>query len=441
MGAFALASGKGLFWVGFEGVLIHGMNGFWGSFLFLPLTLFSDLTVTLRLGSTISAACYFVPALLFFRTFIKAWQVPFLFFSFYSLVSLGLSESAFRIHVDAPALGSIIMAAYFLLRSFEPGKEKWLRWSGVFAALSVQFKIIYLPVPLVLAFTLALGGYRKECIVFLAHTALVTVALLVPLAWRHELGIYWKHIIVFSITSITVAVDGPPHPWSESFFNAVKGALPLVQSQTLFLISPLTALWPTKQKTWPVTPLRVMGLLSLGLFPMAVMGANKYGSEANFISVFLYSAVIALLVFLEGFRNEKRLFQGTVLALALVVGCTLPQLYTYSWPLNYAKKSNDYVSWQAIRKEPGKFYFPEFPLSHFLAEKMVYHSGVSVQEINKSRLPMKPLHFFEFAPKNPEFILVELGQGYKLVETYYPAYREVPRPETRFAGWRVFARP
>jgi hypothetical protein len=454
--SFALLGGHKLYFLSNQGPVIMGLNGPITVLAYLPAALFRNPILCVWLGSLLSSLYFFAPAFLIITQegrshFRSTNHLQFLCFGFFSLFFISLTQSAFRIHADAPGLGLSCLSVFCILTPYRRQSAKWLFLSALVAGLAFFSKMVFLPVSVGIAvFLLFTEGFRTffRYLVYLLAIFLLLFGVAVFSFGLQE--VLYNFLLPINQLSVATETGTPTRTHVAQIKGLVREGFTFFSMCYAFLFIVLISISLNLNREiksfFREEPWIPVFWISVCLFPVTLLGRLKHGGEMNTYSPSLYFLILASLLALNKLFNLKlkknETYKTAIATLALCVVLVLPQIHYYSWPIRYLFNNADLFSKKILEKEKGRYFFPDFPLSHFLVENQIYHSGMSLVELSKGNYAPSNEGVRRFIPKDREFIVFEddPNSGIEIMSKYLTEYRRIPTP-AQFAGWVVYQKP
>jgi hypothetical protein len=467
----ALKEGVSIYGLPGEGVLLSGVNAPLQPLVYLPAFWLASLpSEAVRISAGIALFFFYLPwflALFLFAKKIKtrekwAWLVVALILSFFSFRSHALSLSASLVHADAPAFGFAAIGLAILLKAGERPGLSSLFLSALFLFLGGSSKITVLPLLLLPPFWFLLMGSFREILRYFFALAVVSLFFL---------GIFEK---VHGLRELyfTQVESTFKHPWLVNL-NAGEyvGFATTKFSQLKVLLSAfdeilgeyypymvLVGAYFLYQVTgWQVTGRRMKSysnfvkentwllflMASLFLLPSSLMGRVKLGGNLNTQSPFVYflflttGAVLLHSLRLDGIRKTERL-AGPVIISFFVVGLGMAGFDSYKvlWPLKEKGNPLD-EAFYYIQKHPGS-YFPDYALSHCMAEKKVFHSYPALAELSATPFAPTREQVLAHVPNPVNELVFKVPYRQPIMSSYFPQFAEDSVPDPVLPGWYFF---
>lgn len=359
-----------------------------------------------------------------------------------ALVSIApLTDAAFNVHIDAPAIGLSLFATLLLLAATQRGPRSpflLAALAGALAVASVFTKQTLVATPLaLLAFTL-LPAHRALLRPFLVGAAVSAVALSAVC------------LIAFSPSAMLYNTFTVPsrHGFRGGLLAALQNSL---RPLALYLLPVATVALVIRFLIRPSSPShaapeRLFLLLAAAQFPLALAGFLKVGGGPNnlappalfLLAALLHAAARALLHPATPRRTpilSLLFFSAACLSLWRVVASANDPIL--SRPDQHAS------SYAALRASPGLYYFPRLPLTHLLAEIRLTHHTWGLTDRENSGETVSPEWLLLHTPPTAQYLAYHTrapGPTVPLHTRLLPTFpQSTMLPE--LPGWLVFSRP
>jgi len=384
------------------GPLLSTMYGPLGAFVFAPVAFQARPDVILTAATALNVAYFVFPIVL-----ALAWgrwrgewggaslTVGMLAAVFCVFVSGALVDSAFCIHVDAPALCLSGVAAVLLV--YAPERRGAVAAGAIAALLAVAVKQTFFPV--VVAGGVWLWIIRSTRRAFFLRTALVaaiviSAAVLIGVPWS---GLYENFFFL------------PTHyPWKFSeniLFGSFSVAGDLLRESALPLAVTLAAVMRLRREARGarLTDVAAFLLFAAALVPVSLLGRIKVGGDLNTLTPTVYFCVLAMTVALARAARLRagELSRGAVVATLLVVIVWAPQVFRGpNWgKIVHARENSLSVrAYDYLKSGARDVYFPFDPLAHILVEGTFYHAYYGVLDRAGAGVDVTPAQFLAGVP-------------------------------------------
>jgi len=472
--AFVLKAGLPIYYPPEEGpVLVSSLNGPGQALAYLPATITPVPSLAISVGVLLSLIFYFG------ATFFLHWccgrliGAPSVFvvgafgiFVFLSLSFQSPRASAFLIHADAPALGLTAMAfALMLFGLYSSKKNMFMVLSALCGVAAVYTKTPFLPVLLAVPFYVWLHEDFKT---FAAY-----------LGWYLGLflcfGLITVQVIGWEVIKFNLWDYPGSFPWVSELGGVVAGswnstklrvlghtALELFQIYSVFVIGVFLFWFTSKEwrgskakgirklKWWTQDCPWSAALWASGwLLPVALIGRAKAKGDLNTFTPFVFFLFLAIsLALMQWAHSQQRedskehlpraplVMAGILFFLILVHGTEFSR---GTRTLASLEKDHHDKAVRFIHLNPGKAYFPEYQLEHFLGEGKLYHSGFVLDDRVGGDYQMSRQHFNAHIPPNFKYLVLSSHRGDKNRGHYLAAYTREVQPDG-LEGWLVYAR-
>ncbi len=384
------------------------------SFLvYLPVALSRDPVGVLRLGSAITAAAVFLPGLLFLwppgrgrrdlagsvlaLTTLVAW------------VHLSpVLVSALYVHADAPALLLAGLGIWLLDRSLSRGSGPLLAAALVLCSLAPWAKQTFLPVVLLPVLALFAAGSRRRGLLALSGTVALQAiwAGLAGLAFGFRPLAFW--LLEFPSR----------HPWIAAPWRALSTSNRILLSEGLPLLA--VAVWGAvaasrregSRAAWARTLWGLLLAAAVLLWPTSVLGYVKVGGAPNAFTPTLYFLTCScVLLLLEASRREEppgpRPARSVLLLLAAVLAVQTGIEGILAFEKAHGKKWNSSVVLKSVRSDPGRFYFPWYPLSTYLASGRFVDCDLGISDRKLAGIAIPRSEILARTPKELRYVICD----------------------------------
>ena len=337
---------------------------------------------------------------------------------FWSQQSPGLWQSQSWIHADAPALGLALLACVATFRYTESESNRDLCVAVATAWLAIWTKQVAIGVlPALALWILCVRGPRK-CAAFVGWSAVTggALAACVGLAFNVE----GMRLNLFVIPAQVSWVGRIPYNLVRALTELLRDALVPI---AVLIGGVLYSRWHAEEREpWHDWARRQPWLLPalVGMFnvPISVLGRVKAGGLENNLSFSLYFWMAAAGLFvlshhqmLDREGRTPRASRYRILVCTLTVWLallSLPQslrvFLTVLPPGNYGSQ----ISYDTIRRNPGRYYFPDYPLYHLLAEDQLFNFSAAVRDREiRAGIPVSPGQMQTHVPPEFEVLCIE----------------------------------
>jgi hypothetical protein len=344
------------------------------------------------IGSLLAHIYFLAPlGLACYRPSVGRGLAPFVvfFLVFWSRQSVALLGSQ-SVHADAPALGFGLVACLAAFHYTKSNDVRGLAAAVLMAWLSVWSKqTMVLLFPALAAWVLCVRGVRR-CAVFVGWSFLagMVIAVIMGLTFSVE-GMWFNMFVIPANVEWTGRIPfNLVGALTELLREAIVPLGVLIGGVTYKLLS---ADAPLNWRDWARgQPWLLPALIGFFNVPVSVVSRVKLGGGENCLSFSLYFWIAAMGLFvLYEYDALRRLGQSllasryrTIVA-ALTVWLallSLPQSLRAFVTVLPPWSNESQVTYNSIRQSPGRYYFPDYPLAHLLAEGRLYHYAAAVRD-------------------------------------------------------------
>jgi hypothetical protein len=434
--AYAAAGGEDLYPSASEGVLSGHLYGPAGFFLYAPVRLAATPGAAIRAGIAISALLVLIPfAAAFLRRREGAPQTALLLAAFFHLYWSSSTQSLWNVHVDAPAVGLVLLSWIALLRVREErGGALALAAAGAAAATAVWAKQTMAPALLLPPILLWMDGRRRQSAIVSGWIAACAVGLGVLFGWLYGFGDLW--FTMFEVPSKHARHIGRLLTDFRQF-QSVLDLTPLL-AIAIFL-APIPAIDGRRARS--------ALLYAAALLPFAALGSIKInGSENNYLGpdvfatlAICFAAAGALTGASSGGAARRAAAALLGFVLALQIGRTAMFLArdSYERSLRTEPGPSD-EAFQYLEAHPGQAYFPWNPLAMLMAEGRLYHAAHGAVTLRQAGLPVSPEHWRAHAPSRARCLVYPGDDVANVLELMPELSKEVNLPG--LSRWTVRSR-
>lgn len=396
---FGLVHGYRLYYPGDQGPVLSTLYGPVTALVYLPAALASTPAGAMFLAALITMALFYGGSWFALRQaaprakwwqmlgvmVTAAWAIP------------PLQRAASTIHADAPAAGFAAVAVAFAMRS----KWRVSRWEneffcGAFCVASILAKQNMVPLVVGLAAWIFLRSRWKGLAIFGASSLICSTAMLALIEVRlggikaflfncyylprhqpYEMALLfpaWSQLVIASFALLAIPLFLLMRDW--------EGSEASLRDFLLQRKTPLLAL---------------CGVL---LVPTSIMGRLKYGAgESALCPALLFFALLLVPEILNTRSSERGSLTGRSVALVsallfcVAAGVPVAYLALKARPSNPAQQVFAYC-----RENPGKVYFPQFPLAQLMAEGTLYHFSWGLNDRRAASVAVTDAHFANNIP-------------------------------------------
>jgi hypothetical protein len=382
------------------GPLLSTMYGPLGAFVFWPVVFLKRPEAVLTAATSLNFCYFFFPFVLLLwievlrGTIRTSALVAAASAALASVFFLGsLFDSAFCIHVDAPAL--CLSGAAAVLWACAPDSRRAVVVSAIFSILAIAVKQTFFPVVFIG------GGYlflvRSRALPVFIRTVILGAALFVGTI---ALSVPWK---AFYENFFYL----PTHyPWKFAD-NPVAGILSvlkdLFREGALPLGVTVACLWGMKRadgvKAVPsVSGLWVFLLCAALLVPVSFLGRIKQGGELNTLTPTVYFLILAMTAALaQALSASRKGWPLATIVLSLVV-VLIWAPHILRGP-NWSKLAHQRIhslpvrAYEYLKTGADNVYFPFDPLAHILAQGKFYHAYYGILDRSGAGVEISPEQF------------------------------------------------
>ncbi len=437
--AFALWHGYAMYYGPESGPVLGNIYGPVMALAYLPTVFFSLPSQALTAGVALTIGYYFLPVVgLHFKREEPDYRravlasLGIVVFLFMTILSPPLSQVAYSIHADAPALGLSGLACFFLYARTGRHSRPTLLPAAFCAVLAVWTKQTMVPLLFALPLYLWLAEGRRvafDCLKYLAACLVITSAVFI--IWLGAQPLFFNLFVIPS-----------HHPWYSALPDSpLKGlrtlALPVRLSVLLeaaaqwlqFCLIPLAMLLIyflyrrcfsrsrlVAVRDWfAAQPWVLLAFVGICLLPTSLLGRVKVGGDINSLALsgyFIFVAASLVLVQVVArvsafeFRNSAQV--ARLVTFSVLIGCAVPAYTESRFQINlvaYAGPTAADKAFYFLKAHPGEAYFPWNPLGHLMAEGKLYHFCYGVYDRKLADYPMSPEHLHSALPPKVKLII------------------------------------
>ncbi|HSA30829.1 MAG TPA: hypothetical protein P5160_03415 [Candidatus Omnitrophota bacterium] len=411
-----------------DGPVLSQMYGPVGPLVYIPAFVFESINQVIIAGALISAVLYFFPAALPFlpqgKGALKKFNLTspgcFVLFCLVTVSSRALSYSAFAVHADAPALGFGALACWFVCSRKQRGQTASLAASVFFLTLSIMAKQTFLPLFFAVPFYLGLAeGFKKAASYALSSLCALALALALTVTFVDSQGLI-QNTVSIPLRTPWIMADRGLALWEVTGELLEKSFLLWISMLWCWLVASYDSACftqgPFSLKRWIKDhPWLVYLIAAVFLVPASVLTRVKWGGALNAFSPTLYFLAIALCLNLSecaGAGLTK--YSDTVRRKAVLLWCLLTvgllitrfhEVRNFKEIFQDLAQSDHVLAYEFARKNPGRAYFPNNPLSTILAEGKAYHCIFGLNDWKKAGFAPEPEHFANFVPAQMKYII------------------------------------
>lgn len=386
-------AGQGLYSTATAGSVQTSMYPPLSALAYLPVAAAASPAGAVFIGSLLAQFYYVAPlALACYRTSVNKIFAFTVLFSlvFLSQQSDALLQSQTWIHADAPALGFGLLACLAAFEYTKTGDGRGLLAAVFMAWLSVWSKqSMVLLFPALATWVFCVQGVRR-CAAFVGWSFLngIVIAAVMGLTFSVE-GMWFNMFVIPANVAWTGRIP----------FNLIRALTELLREATLPLglliggvvYKLLSADAPLDWREWARRqPWLLPALVGFMNVPVSVASRVKLGGAENSLSPSLYFWMAAMGLFLlyqhDALQRLRRSLLATryrTIVAALTVWLallSLPQSLRSFLTVLPPWSNESQITYHSIRQSPGRYYFPDYPLAHLLAEGRLYHYAAAVRD-------------------------------------------------------------
>lgn len=412
---FVLADRLPLYYGQFSGPALTTAYGPVSVIGYLPATLFQEPGTVMRLASALAALYFFLPAAFFFKPGSGLSRGPaaisLIAFGYFSFILYSLKNAAFNVHVDAPTIGLLALAAAFLYFYRDGEKTSVLVLSAVSVSLAVWSKLVALPALAALPLYAGLAYGRKTFFRYLVilGASLAAVSAAVFAAFGTE-NLFFN---LFTVLSRHPLKDGGAAGAFLKFADKMLREYVMLGPMLVpaFVLARKYGDFRRLAAARWALPL----LLAVFLLPTAFLGFAKVGGSRNNLAYVNYFVLLAALsAWAELWRDPGLGPLAKKTAVALVAALAAGQAaYAFSdFFLVPPRPDRAKAAYEYVRSHPGEAYFPTLTLVHRLAEGKFYHEAVALCDREIAGLGAGPEHLAAYMPAAMKIIAFPEGSDY-----------------------------
>lgn len=380
------------------------------------------------------------------------WSLILFLFALVAYAVPSLNYVSTHVHVDAPALGLFLFAAYSVLRA-QPGNGNALRWvlvAGICAGLSAACKINLAVATLGFFFWIIRFHGVKRALTFLAAAILTFCVIYAGAALRDGIAALLLNLrLPGKMPWSTFNESGTLSGVSYSVFDKFRIALTILSEYLrdygIITLALLLLLPMFKQKSAAATEvIRLFLFLAVIMVLPSIVSLGKSGGDVNsraLVSLPLTLAAVFAFATLLQQASRTALMTGlaTLTALIFMVG-----LASVAGLLRLSLKTNPTLpeAYQTVSTGGSRWYFPFDPLAHLLAEKKFRPNMDVVHSYAAAGAPVEKAAFRSALPENLEYIAIPpafASWGADEILRLLPEYSRVVR-EPQLENHQVISR-
>lgn len=396
---------------------------------YLPVTVASTPGAVVAIGTLLAHLYILVPAGLLCALCVQRlrvdgagtrlhWSFLLLLFALIAYAAPSLTYVTSQVHVDAPALGLFLFAAYAILRS-EPddGSEtRWLVAAGVCAGLAAACKINLAAASIGFLLWLVLCRRFKAGVKLLLAAGAAGVLVYACAVLRDGFaGVLLNLQLPGRMPWLTYQELGSlsPSGVSHGVGDKVRTLLGLLSDYLrrygvlALALGLLLALIGGRSAT-ATRMIRLFLLLAAVMVLVSVASVGKSGGDVNSRAlVTLPLALAAIFTFAVVVQQANRF--AVVTAYAALLGITFVVALAAAGDalrLSIKQTSTLADAYTTISNEPGRWYFPFDPLGHVLAERKFRPNMDVVHSYAAAGAPVEKAAFRSALPPDLQYVAV-----------------------------------
>jgi len=409
--------------------------------LYAPMVWFREPQSALLMGSSTALAFYISPLICILLRFRKeprrlpasAAAMALLFFAF-TLSSPALAYSSTYLHADGPMLGLAGLATLVLY--FRHESMGWIPPLGcaLLTVLAVGTKQTAIPMMLgvpVIAWYLGNGRFSIRYLMGVMIFGLAGAGGIVLLV-QHPSDVALNIWILTRAEFQWIKVPVTLHVLHTTL-------LPLLFTGMAMTVAALAV--PSRVPWREFRALLIFPAMALALLPGSLLGMFLAKGDQNALSPFVYFALLSVLMLVygsvaRGFPAANYWTAAALTAAGLLVPMAMEGLRPAA--LNEAlQPGKSQIAFAYARQHPGQVYFPDHPLSQYLAEGRFYHSDWGVGNYLEARIPLAADAIWKYTPPRALYVAYpSAAPGYYLLPFLAPHRRLHPISE--LSGFDVY---
>jgi hypothetical protein len=380
------------------------------------------------------------------------WSWILLLFALIAFAVPSLNYVTTHVHVDAPALGLFLFAAYSVLRAQSDDRNvgRWVLIAGLCAGLSAACKMNLLAAALGFFLWLIRFLGAKRAFTFLAAAAVAFCTIYAFAALRDGLAPVLLNLqLPGKMPWSTFDPSGTLSGVSPDVIGKLRTFLDILSAYLRdygIVALALLLLLPTlEQRSASATQLiRFFLFLALIMVLASIVSLGKSGGDVNsraLVSLPLtLAAVFAFAIILQpATRTALVTVLATFTSLIFIVG-----LASGTGLLRLSLKTNTTLAeaYQTVATGGSRWYFPFDPLAHVLAEKKFRPNIDVVHSYAAARVPVNKTAFRSALPENCEYLAIPpafVSWGADEILRLLPEYNRLAR-EPQLESHQVIAR-
>jgi len=382
------------------------------------------------------------------------WSLILFFFALVAYTVPSLNYVTTHVHVDAPALGFFLFAAYSVLRAQFDSRNyvRWILVAGACVGLSAACKINLAIAALGFFLWLIRFLGAKRALTFLAASVLTFCVIYACAGLRDGFAPLLLNLTLpgrmpwFTYNELgTLSLSGSSHEFIDKFRTFLTFASSYLRDYGIVTLALFLLLPTLEQKSASATQLiKFFLFLALVMVLVSIVSVSKSGGDVNsraLVSLPLaLAAVFAFAILLQSASRTALLAsQATGIALIFIVA-----LATVSGLLRFSLKGRATLTeaYQVVSTGASRWYFPFDPLAHLLAEKKFRPNMDVVHSYAAASAPVDKEAFRAALPENLEYIAIPpafVSWGADEILRLVPGYNRVVR-EPQLENHQVIGR-
>lgn len=373
------------------------------------------------------------------------WSVILFLFAFVAYTVPSLNYVTTHVHVDAPALGLFLFAAYGVLRAQSDNRNiaRWLLVAGACAGLSAACKINLAVATLGFFIWLVRFLGAKRALTFLATSVLTFCVIYACAGLRDGFAPLLLNLTLpgkmpwFTFHEFgTLSLSGSSHDFIDKFRTFLGFTSTYLRDYGVVALALLLLLPVLERKSATATQIiKFFLFLAFVMVLVSIVSVGKSGGDVNsraLVSLPLtLAAVFAFATLLPPVSRTGLLAShATGVALIFIVA-----LATLGGLLRFSLKGRATLpeAYEVVSTGEARWYFPFDPLAHLLAEKKFRPNMDVVHSYAAAGAPVQEAAFRSALPENLEYIAIPpafVSWGSDEILRLMPGYdRVVGKPE------------
>ena len=419
---------------------------------YLPSTVARTPSTAVALGTVLAHFYILFPAALLVRLAVERvrlngvaprlpWPFFLLLFTLVAYAAPSLNYVTSNVHVDAPALGLFLFAAYAILRAdVDASRARWILVAGLCAGLSAACKVNLLAASLGFTIWLFLRLGLKPAITFVAWAAGAFLAIYALAVLRDGFAAVLLNLQLpgrmpwFTYQNVdTRTLSGSSYGTADKLRTFVGFVGEYLRDYGIFGVAILLLLpivGRTSARAAEMT--KFFLLLALVMLFASIASVGKSGGDVNSRALFtLPLAIAGLVAFTMILQQSGRAMiaaaYGALAAVTFVVA-----LSAAAGLLRWSIKGTSTLveAHETVSREPGRWYFPFDPLAHLLGEGKFRPNMDVVHSYAAAGSPVDRAAFLSTLPAELEHIAVPpsfASWGIAEIRRLLPEYGRVAR--------------